>query len=104
MNQRYIDAVRMLLAIAPAVFASGRFAMKGGTALNLFVQEMPRLSVHIDVVFVDHLPDRETALQSIAQQLAVVKAALMQRGFRTHLSVNAIGEDAKLVVSNEVAH
>jgi hypothetical protein len=45
MNQTYVDTVRLLLAIAPAVFASGRFAMKGGTALNLFVQQMPRLSV-----------------------------------------------------------
>jgi hypothetical protein len=32
MNQTYIDTVRLLLAIAPAVFASGRFAMKGGKA------------------------------------------------------------------------
>ena len=30
MNQTYIDTVRLLLAIAPAVFASGRFAMNGG--------------------------------------------------------------------------
>jgi Nucleotidyl transferase AbiEii toxin, Type IV TA system len=48
MTPSYIDTVRLLLAIAPAVFASGRFAMKGGTALNLFVQDMPRLSVDID--------------------------------------------------------
>ena len=41
MNQNCIDTVRLLLAIAPTVFAFGRFAMKGGTALNLFVQEMP---------------------------------------------------------------
>ena len=66
MNQAYIDTVRLLLAIAPAVFASGRFAMKGGTALNLFVQDMPRLSVDIDVVYTDHLPDRDLALQHIA--------------------------------------
>jgi hypothetical protein len=48
MNQDYIDTVRLLLAIAPAVFQSPRFAMKGGMALNLFVQDMPRLSVDID--------------------------------------------------------
>jgi hypothetical protein len=76
MNQTYIDTVRLLLAIAPAVFASGRFAMKGGTALNLFVQEMPRLSVDIDLVFVDHHPDRQAALQAIAKELATVQAAL----------------------------
>ena len=68
MNQNYIDTVRLPLAIAPAVFASGRFAMKGGTALNLFVQEMPRLSVDIDLVFVDHRPDRQAALQAIAEE------------------------------------
>lgn len=43
MNQTYIDTVRLLFDIAPAVFVPGRFAMKGGAALNLFVQEMPRL-------------------------------------------------------------
>ena len=33
MNPDYIDTVRLLLGIAPAMFASGRFAMKGGTRL-----------------------------------------------------------------------
>lgn len=49
MNQEYVDTVRLLLAIAPAVFQSPRFALKGGTALNLFLHDMPRLSVDIDV-------------------------------------------------------
>jgi predicted nucleotidyltransferase component of viral defense system len=103
MNQNYIDTVRLLLAIAPAVFASGRFAMKGGTALNLFVQAMPRLSVDIDLVFVDHRPDRQAALQAIAQEMAVVQAALARKGFRAHLPANAEGDDVKLVVRNDTA-
>ncbi|OYY60804.1 MAG: hypothetical protein B7Y51_11260, partial [Burkholderiales bacterium 28-67-8] len=103
MNQNYIDTVRLLLAIAPAVFESGRFAMKGGTALNLFVQEMPRLSVDIDLVFVDHRLDRETALQVIASELAAVQATLALRGYRAHLPANAQGDDVKLVVSNGAA-
>ncbi len=100
MNQNYIDTVRLLLAIAPAVFASGRFAMKGGTALNLFVQEMPRLSVDIDLVFVDHRLEREAALQVIASELAVVQAKLTRQGHRAHLPATARGDDVKLVVSN----
>jgi predicted nucleotidyltransferase component of viral defense system len=103
MNQNYIDTVRLLLAIAPAVFASGRFAMKGGTALNLFVQEMPRLSVDIDLVFVDHRPDRQAALQFIAVELASVQTALAGKGYRAHLPANAEGDDVKLVVSNDTA-
>lgn len=103
MNQNYIDTVRLLLAIAPAVFASGRFAMKGGTALNLFVQEMPRLSVDIDLVFVDHRPDRQAALQAIALELAAVQVALAGMGMRAHLPANPSGDDVKLVVSNDTA-
>ena len=103
MNQNYIDTVRLLLAIAPAVFASGRFAMKGGTALNLFVQDMPRLSVDIDLVFVDHHPDRQAALQAIALELAAVQVALAGKGLRAHLPANPSGDDVKLVVSNDTA-
>ncbi len=103
MNGTYIDTVRLLIAIAPAVFASGRFAMKGGTALNLFVQEMPRLSVDIDLVVVDHRPDRQTALQAIALELAAVQAELAGKGYRAHLPTSAEGDDVKLVVSNEAA-
>lgn len=39
MNQDYVDTVRLLLAIAPLVFKPSHFALKGGTALNLFVQD-----------------------------------------------------------------
>ena len=103
MNPNYIDTVRLLLAIAPAVFASGRFAMKGGTALNLFVQEMPRLSVDIDLVFVDHRPDRQAALQAIGEELAAMQAVLARQGYRAHLPGNAEADDVKLVVSNGTA-
>lgn len=103
MNPNYVDTVRLLLAIAPAVFASGRFAMKGGTALNLFVQEMPRLSVDIDVVFVDHRPDRQAALEAIAQDLATVRSVLVRKGYDARLPTNAAGDDVKLVVGNDSA-
>ncbi len=103
MNPNYIDTVRLLLAISPVVFASGRFAIKGGTALNLFVHEMPRLSVDIDLVFVDHRPDRQAALQAIAVELATVQAALTCKGYRAHLPGNATAEEVKLIVSNDAA-
>ncbi len=47
MDKFYVDTVRLLLATLPEVFAVPKFALKGGTALNLFVQNMPRLSVDI---------------------------------------------------------
>lgn len=50
MNQDYINTVRLLLDIAPSVFKSKYFALKGGTALNLFIQDLPRL---VDVNYPD---------------------------------------------------
>ena len=41
MDKAYIETVRLLLAVAPEVFRGSVFAMKGGTALNLFVHDMP---------------------------------------------------------------
>lgn len=101
MTPDYIDTVRLLLAIAPTVFASGRFAMKGGTALNLFVQDMPRLSIDVDVVYVDHRPDREAALKIISAELVAMKAALKSKGYRATLPANTQGDEVKLVVGND---
>jgi hypothetical protein len=100
MTPAYIDTVRLLLAIAPAVFASGRFAMKGGTALNLFVQDMPRLSVDIDVVVTDHSASRDTALLHIATELGAIQQTLEQRGLRVRQPVQAGGDEVRLLISN----
>ena len=98
MNQDYVDTVRLLLDIAPAVFKPPRFAMKGGTALNLFVQDMPRLSVDIDVVFTDYSLDRESALRAISADLGAVKAAIAAIGHRAVLPTTKCGDDVKLLV------
>jgi hypothetical protein len=50
MNQTYINAVRLLLVVAPVVCRKPLFALKGGTAINLFIRDMPRLSVDLDLV------------------------------------------------------
>src|SRR6266403_3332685 len=99
MNQEYIDTVRLMLAIAPAVFRSPRFALKGGTALNLFVQDMPRLSIDIDVVFTDHTLDREAALKAIAAELKSIKSAISAMGHRAVLPTTKSGDEVKLVIA-----
>jgi len=103
MNQAYLDTVRLLLAAAPSIFESPRFALKGGTALNLFVQELPRLSIDLDVVFVDHTLDRETALNAISAELSTAKARLEQLGFTAAIVKLVKGEEVKMFVENESA-
>jgi predicted nucleotidyltransferase component of viral defense system len=72
MDKTYADTVRLLLTIAPEVFANDIFVMKGGTAINLFVQNMPRLSVDIDVVYQPWQVPRDEALMAINQELAAI--------------------------------
>lgn len=98
MNDAYIRTVQLLLDIAPAVFDTPAFAMKGGTALNLFVQDMPRLSVDIDVVFVHHDLAREDALQAIGAELAAAQKRVAALGHDVELRKNKDGTEAKLFV------
>ena len=98
MNQEYVDTVRLLLAVAPAVFRSPRFALKGGTALNLFVHDMPRLSIDIDVGFTDHTLDREAALREIAADLKTIKAEISRMEHRAQLPRSKSGDEVKLII------
>ena len=101
MKQEYIDTVRLLIDIAPTIFKSPQFAMKGGTALNLFVQDMPRLSVDIDVVFTDHALNREDALMAIQASLQEAVAALANAGHSIVQPRKPAGEDVKLFVRDD---
>jgi len=103
MKQDYIDTVRLLIDIAPDVFASPRFAMKGGTAINLFVQEMPRLSIDIDVVFTDHRLARDDALAAIQSDLKKAASTLEERGLSVTFPRKPGGEDVKLFARNDLA-
>jgi len=96
MDANYIEAVRLLLVAIPAVFQEPRFAMKGGTALNLFVQDLPRLSVDIDVVFTDHKVSREAALRMIASALERARNELERQGLQTESPVRTQGAESKI--------
>lgn len=56
------------MQVLPFVAAHNCFALKGGTAINLFVRDFPRLSVDIDLVFLS-MKDRGEALQTITSHL-----------------------------------
>jgi hypothetical protein len=96
MNRAYIDSVRLLLEVAPDVFREGIFALKGGTALNLFLRDMPRLSVDLDLVHTDHQPGREEALQRMDAALDAVRRSLESRDMRCERGSSA--EETKLFI------
>lgn len=97
MNRIYLETARLLTQVAPLVFADETFALKGGTAINLFVRDMPRLSVDLDLVFPDYTAPREPALARIGEALRQAEARLNARGFTTHVP-GAGGAETKLLV------
>ncbi|MGD9982893.1 MAG: nucleotidyl transferase AbiEii/AbiGii toxin family protein [Porticoccaceae bacterium] len=102
MDKTYADTVRLLLAVAPNVFSNDIFVMKGGTAINLFVQDMPRLSVDIDVVYLPWQIPRDEALQAINQELAAIATRVAPLGVQTRLIRAKDLGDTKLIVENDV--
>lgn len=74
-NSIYYKQVQLLMQVLPFVAKQGCFALKGGTAINLFVREFPRLSVDIDLVYLP-MNGREEALQEIRQALDSTSADL----------------------------
>lgn len=91
MNQTYLDTARLLTQVAPLVFVDDTFALKGGTAINLFVRDMPRLSVDLDLVFPDHTLPRDEALARINEAIRQAAERLKKRGFHTRASGSSRG-------------
>ena len=77
----YIEQVRLLVAVLPSVAKQKCFALKGGTATNLFVRNLPRLSVDIDLAYLP-VEDRDASLAAIESG---VEPSWMNgyQGFRT---------------------
>ena len=71
-NSSYKAQVELLLRVLPYIAKEDIFALKGGTAINLFVRELPLLSVDIDLTYLP-LNSRSTALEDISNGLLRIK-------------------------------
>jgi predicted nucleotidyltransferase component of viral defense system len=74
----YWDQVDLLLQILPIVAQESCFALKGGTAINLFIRDMPRLSVDIDLTYLP-LEPRTESLQGIERGLNNIRTKILQK-------------------------
>ncbi len=63
-RESYLAQVRLLMRLLPVVSTESAFALKGGTAINLFYRDMPRLSVDIDLAYLP-IEDRTASLKAI---------------------------------------
>jgi hypothetical protein len=70
-NETYRGQLALLIWLLPQVAQEESFALKGGTAINLFIRDLPRLSVDIDLTYLpiksykDSLADIDAAMKRI---------------------------------------
>jgi len=74
----YFRQVKLLVRILPLLGEHSCFALKGGTAINLFYRSMPRLSVDIDLVYVP-IRERLQALDEMTRSLKDMGNTIISR-------------------------
>jgi len=106
----YRRQAALLVRILPFIAEEKCFALKGGTAINLFIRNMPRLSVDIDLTYLPVQPRKESlsaidvAMGRIAQRITkgIPGARITEtrhEGVRTHLFVSAQGVRVEIEVT-----
>jgi predicted nucleotidyltransferase component of viral defense system len=100
-NNIYRRQVQLLVRVLPLVDTEKCFALKGGTAINLFYRALPRLSVDIDLLYIP-MDDRETALLNIKAALSRLSILIQEKIPRTKVQNTHDQSDAlRLIVSQD---
>jgi predicted nucleotidyltransferase component of viral defense system len=95
-NNSYYRQVELLLKVLPYVARESCFALKGGTAINFFVRDMPRLSVDIDLTYLP-IESRNITLTHIEEALIRIKESVLQYLPNTVVREKRILDDTRLV-------
>ena len=99
-NNPFTEHVRLLVALLPRVAKQECFALKGGTAINMFLRDMPRLSIDIDLAYLP-VEDRDTSLEAIDKAIGAISADIEQHVPRADVKPSVLrgtGKRFKLVV------
>lgn len=96
----YFNQVQLLINVLPIIAEHHVFALKGGTAINLFIRDLPRLSVDIDLAY-EPVKNRNESLADINSNLIAIKQKLEHKGLR--VIANDPEKANRLFVSNEQA-
>ena len=96
----YFHQVALLVAVLPLVGEETCFALKGGTAINLFVQDLPRLSVDIDLTYLP-IEERQVSLTNITLALQRIGTRIKTtlRGATVDVLKDKQGNVLKLLVA-----
>ena len=79
MKETYRKQAAFMLDILPDIAEEKNFAFHGGTAINLFHLNMPRLSVDVDLTYIPFSNNRNSDLAKIRSSLESIKMRLKKR-------------------------
>jgi predicted nucleotidyltransferase component of viral defense system len=100
-SETYRKQAALLIRAIPFVAAEECFALKGGTAINLFIRDMPRLSVDIDLVYLPVRP-RDESLAEIDAAMKRIAARALDGLDGAHVSEGRTeGTVTKLLVQSQ---
>lgn len=102
LNSKYVEQVSNLIELIPLIATDKRFAIKGGTAINLFLLDLPRLSVDIDLCYLPLTP-RDQALTDISTFLKELSKKSNDIGFKTREKKTSEGHESTLYVRSNTA-
>ena len=97
----YIEQVTLLLDCLPALKEQTLFALKGGTAINFFIHDLPRLSVDIDLTYVK-METREKAINEIEAGLKALGKIIVKRNKKYQIKEikTREGKLQKIIIKN----
>lgn len=103
-REAYAQQVRLLVGCLPSIAKFDVFALKGGTAINLFYRDMPRLSVDIDLTYLP-VQDRATSLGAIDSTLDAICEDLLKvmPDAKTQRIAGGSDNDTRILVRNRNA-
>ena len=91
-SEVYRRQAALLVRVIPFVAAEGCFALKGGTAINLFVRDMPRISVDIDLTYLP-VAERATSLREIDAAMKRIAKRISDGIAGAQVTASAVEDD-----------
>lgn len=103
MIKPYKNQVQLLLRVLPAVAEVDQFALKGGTAINFFWRDLPRLSIDIDLTY-DPIKERDQSLGDIQKGVQHITKVVSSRMPNMQITTRKSGGTlSKLLVRDDTA-
>ena len=77
-DRMFFNQAELLLRILPIIDKEAVFALKGGTAINFFIRDLPRISVDIDLSYLP-IGERDVSLEEISSALVRISQDIESR-------------------------